>query len=261
MNLVLLLLLLFQNTIGWRFTLPKKRVIVNRQKKIISINPGGIFGFYTVGYSSYILKNYNTYKYHFIGASSGSWNSLFCCYKYDHSKFFKQLMNQDFFVNISSVDMLQKNVTNYITKNYKSCDFNLNKLSICISILEDFKLKSLIISNFTNIDDAMEICRLSSHLPYLTSDVFIKKYNNNIVFDGGLTEFPPKNTSIYYEISIDRMNNNNIDSAFCNILKGNISKEIIKNLYLEGYKDCEKNKKEIDKYFGDSDILFYLDYL
>ena len=261
MNL-LLLLLLFQNSFSWRFILPQKKNNVNIHKNFISISPGGIFGFYTIGYSSYILKNYNLNKYHYIGASSGSWNSLFCCYKYDHDNFMKKLINQDFFENITSVDRLQKNLTNYITKNYKSSDFDLNKLNICISVLEDFQLKNIIISNFTKIENALQLCRLSSHLPFLTSDELIKKYNNKIVFDGGLTNFPPKNVTTYYQISIHKMNNDNIESALCNIIKGNISKEIINNLYLQGYNDCQNNKKEIDKYFKDStNILFYLDYL
>jgi len=252
-------LLLIQNGFSWRFLplIPKKSI----NNKFISINPGGIYGFYTLGISSYILKNYDTKKYNFIGASSGSWNALISTYKYDHHNFSTNLISQDFFDNVSSINDLQKNMGNYIIDNYKSEDFNLNKLNICISILENRKLKSHIVNNFTRIEDAIELCMLSSHLPFLTSDEPIKKYNNKIVFDGGLSKYPPENISIHYTISIDKFNNKNITSALCYIIKGNISREAINNFYLDGYKDCQSNKKDIDKYFRDDDILFYFNHL
>ena len=258
MNLVIFLLLL-EKTFCWRFLpLPPKKKISN---KFISINPGGIYGFYTLGIASYILKNYDTNKYNFIGASSGSWNALICTYKYDHHNFITNLTNQDFFDNVLSINNLQKNMGNYILDNYKSEDFNLNKLNICISTLEGKKLNNNIINNFTRIEDAIDLCMLSSHLPFLTSDKLVKRYNNKIVFDGGLSKYPPENISIHYTISIDKFNNKNITSALCYLIKGNISKESISNFYLNGYKDSQTNKKDIDKYFNDDNILFYLDYL
>ena len=151
---------------------------------------------------------------------------------------------------------------NYIIDNYKSEDFYLNKLNICISILEGGKLNSHIVDNFTRIEDAIELCMLSSHLPFLTSNELIKKYNNKVVFDGGLSKYPPDNISIHYTISMDKFKNKNITSALCYIIKGNLSKESIINFYLDGYKDSKNNKKDIDNYFREkNNILFYLDYL
>ena len=105
MNFIIFLLLI-ENSFSWRFLpiIPKK-IISN---KFISFNPGGIYGFYTLGISSYILKNYNTKKYNFIGASSGSWNALISTYKYDHQNFCENLISQDFFDNVSSIYNLQK---------------------------------------------------------------------------------------------------------------------------------------------------------
>ena len=251
---------MIKNIFSWRFLplAPIKKI----NNKFISYNPSGIYGFYTLGISSYILENYDTKKYNFIGASSGSWNALISTYKYDHRNFSKNLINQDFFNNISSVDNLQKNMGNYIIDNYKSEDFYLNKLNICISILEGGKLNSHIVDNFTRIEDAIELCMLSSHLPFLTSNELIKKYNNKVVFDGGLSKYPPDNISIHYTISMDKFKNKNITSALCYIIKGNLSKESIINFYLDGYKDSKNNKKDIDNYFREkNNILFYLDYL
>lgn len=259
MNLIIFLLLI-KITLSWRFLpLSPRRKISN---KFISINPGGIYGFYTLGITSYLLKNYDTKKYNFIGASSGSWNALISTYKYDHHNFSTNLINQDFFNNISSIDNLQKNMGNYIINNYKSEDFYLNKLNICISILDGLKLNSHIVNNFTRIEDAIELCMLSSHIPFLTSNEFIKKYNNKITFDGGLSKYPPDNIPIHYTISINKFKNKNITSALCYIIKGNISKESIYNFYLDGYKDSQRNKKDFNEYFiENNNILFFLDYL
>ena len=55
----------------------------NKHNKFISLYPAGINGFYTLGIASYIFDHYQTQEYNYIGASSGSWNSLICCYKYN----------------------------------------------------------------------------------------------------------------------------------------------------------------------------------
>ena len=96
-------------------------------KKFISITPAGIYGSYTLGIASYLKDNYDLNQYSFIGASSGSWNSLICCYKYDQNSFIKDLLKQSFFEK-SSVNKLQENLFNYFTQKYNSDDFDLTKL-------------------------------------------------------------------------------------------------------------------------------------
>ena len=257
---LLLFLLLVQNTLTWRF-MPLKKKIYKKNKKFISINPAGMYGFYTLGVSSYIKDNYNLSKYHFIGASSGSWNCLLCCYKYNQKELINNLLRQDFLENPDSLNHLQVNLYNYILKNYISEDFNLDKLYICISEFNNFELKNIVISNFTNLEQALECCILSCHIPFITSSNFIKKYQNKIVFDGGLTEFPPKNISNYFTISPNKYNNKNLEEVFFELIIKNVSINVINDLYYEGYKEASNDKIEIDKYFGEEDFPFYLDYL
>ena len=45
-------------------------------KKLISISPGGLKGFYELGILSFIKENYDMENYIFSGASAGSWCSL-----------------------------------------------------------------------------------------------------------------------------------------------------------------------------------------
>ena len=247
--LFLLLLIIIQNVLTWRF-LPIDMYIYKPKKRFISINPAGVYGFYTLGISSYLKDNYNLHQYYFIGASSGSWNSLLCCYKYNQTSLIRELLKQDFFENSLSISNLQKNLSNYISTNYNSEDFNLDKLYISISEFNNFELKSVIIHNFTNLENALECCILSSHIPFITSDSFIKKYRDKIAFDGGLTEFPPKIISTYFEISPSKYNSKNIEKAFLGLITKNVSIKIIQELYSKGYHDSHYQKKDIDTYFG-----------
>ena len=161
MKRLLLLFLFIINSFGWRF-IPyssslKPKIKVNiwdknqfDNKKFIAITPGGIAGFYSLGISSYLLNNYDLNNYSFIGASAGAWISLVCCYKYDHNKFVKNLLKLDVFDTCQgSVSKLQYDLYNYLTKNYKSEDFNFDKLHICIS---ELKKEPTIVSKFDSIE-------------------------------------------------------------------------------------------------------------
>ena len=141
MNIRLLILFLYNNiSYGWNFIInnrPKVNINIwdNTQfnnTKFISITPGGIYGFYNLGISLYILNNYQLNNYSFIGASAGAWNSLICTYKYNHSEFIHNLFdNVD--MNTNDVHSLQNRLSEYILNTYKTDDFNLDKLHICIS--------------------------------------------------------------------------------------------------------------------------------
>ena len=227
-------------------------------EKFISITPAGIYGSYTLGIASYIQDNYDINKYSFIGASSGSWNSLICSYKYNRKNFIKKLLKQPFFEK-SSVNKLQENLANYFLENYNSNDFDLNKLYISVSEFKDFRFKSRIISNFTSLDDALECCRASCHIPFLTSNNFLKIYRNSIVFDGGFTRFPPNYLTNYFMISANKYSDDNLKVAFSGLITRNFSLEIINKLFEKGYNDSSNHKNDIDLYFNDHP--FYINYL
>ena len=231
---IIVFLFLFQTALTWKF-LPLKQ---NKYKKKILINSDGINGFYTLGVSSFIKNNYNLDEYYFIGSSSGSWNCLLCCYKYNQTELITNLLTQDFFENVYSSNMLQEKVCNYILENYISEDFYLDKLYICISEFENS-----VINNFKSLEEVLEYCIISCHIP------FRNKNTDTNVFDGDISK--------YFTIS----DNDNIKKEFINSTAINISIKVINELYYKGYNEAIHNKKEMDIYFCDQDILFYLDYL
>ena len=229
------------------------------KEKFISIAPAGLYGSDTLGITSFILDNYYTDNYLFLGGSSGSWNSLIGCYKYNSKDFINKLLLQPFFEK-SSVSKLQDNLSNYFLKNYNSSDFNLDRLYLSVSELENFKLRNKILSNFTSLQDAIEGCRASCHIPFLTSDQIIRRYKNKIVFDGGFTPFPPKNLYNFFIISSSKFKTQNIQYALSGLIKRNFSSKIINELYEKGYNDSLSNKKDLDLYFNNVELPFYMHY-
>lgn len=218
-------------------------------KKFLCISPSGINGFYTLGISSYILNNYDINKYSFIGGSSGSWNSLLCSYKYNHTNLIEGLLEQKFFDKPKSISAIQSGMYNYILNNYKASDFELDKLYISVTEIEKYKLSSLLINDFCSLKDALNCCISSSHIPLITSDNLINIYNKKIVFDGGFSEFPPLGINEYFTISSSTFKYSNLNKALCDIISKNISNTIIKDLYYQGYKDSQLNKEYLNKYF------------
>ena len=67
-----------------------------QDKKLITITPGGLQGFYVLGICTYIKENYDLSNYVFSGASAGSWNSLFLSYKYDTKKILDAIFDIDY---------------------------------------------------------------------------------------------------------------------------------------------------------------------
>ena len=256
------ILMLFLNySFSWRFFPVKKHLKPKLKKKIISISPAGFYGFYTLGISSFVKNNYNIQDYCYLGASSGSWNSLLSCYKYNNINLIDDLLEQDFFKNPKSVNYVQQNMCSYLLNKYTTDDFNLDKLYISLSEFSKFKLSNKVISNFTSLRDAINCCISSSHIPFITSNKIINIYRGKLVFDGGFTTFPPDSFNKSFIITSDTFNYSDVNSAFLGIITKNISTDIAINLFNKGYSDSKKNKQYLDQYFDDGDYLFYMDYL
>ena len=62
-------------------------------KKLITISPGGFKGFYLLGILTYIKEKHDLDNFIYSGASAGSWNSLFMCYKGDPMDFVCKLVD------------------------------------------------------------------------------------------------------------------------------------------------------------------------
>jgi hypothetical protein len=218
-----------------------------QDKKLISISPGGFRGFYMFGIGKFIKENYNLDKFIFSGASAGSWVSLFLCYRGNIDDITKILFTKDL-KNMNSIMEMENTVRTRILTNFKTEDFDLKRLFVGVSVLKGFKFNTIVYSDFINLEDAINCCIASSHIPFVTGGMN-NKYQNLYSYDGGFSEYPylegiepvlhitpylwdkPENTIDYREYTTLFSKN-----------KYNFTK-----LIEEGYLDTFSNKEYIDK--------------
>ncbi len=208
-------------------------------KKIINIYPAGLRGFYEMGVCIYIKEKYNIDNYVFSGASAGSWNSLLMSYKGDPVKFKNFILNLDF-ENIKSLFDLQKKLKNKLLSNFKSDDFDFKKIFIGVTLLEKFRFKNYIFTDFESLEDALDCIIASSNIPFITGKLFYK-YKNRLCFDGGFLRDPyihnpNKNLLIHPDI----FKTNNLTYEDINIITNDLFEldyKSLKKLFEKGYSD------------------------
>lgn len=235
----------------WRFfpLIRRRNKIV--PKKYITIMPGGIRGFYMLGICKYLQEQHELSNYHFLGASAGAWGSLICCYNNNIDDIISDYFESDYLkVNITSPNDLQYSFRAYLLDNYNTDDFDLKRLNIGLCILEHMSLETKIINHFNSLERAIDCCIVSSHIPYITSKGFIRRFDNKIAFDGGLSsDFPPRYIANYYIISPYLYDNDNNTRFFMDLIKYKQSLENIKDLYRLGYENAKNNDKLIQTIF------------
>jgi len=164
-----------------------------KNKKIISISPGGYKGFYMLGISKFIKKTYNLDNYIFTGASAGAWNSLILCFKHDIEELEKTVLDSSL-QKIKSISELEYTMKYKIISKYKTEDFDLRRLFIGVTTLSNYKTNTTIFSGFDSLDDAINCCIASSHIPLITGGL-TNVYRNIYSFDGGFSKYPYLNIS------------------------------------------------------------------
>jgi len=209
-----------------------------KDKKMISISPGGFYGFYMMGVCTYIKENYNTSNYIFSGASAGAWNSLFMTLKTDSSFLKNILVKNDLYLN-KNIFQLEWEMKNKILKYYSTRDFDLDRLFIGVTTFG----QTNIYTDFENLDDALECCIASSHIPFITGSM-IHLYKNKYTFDGGFSNYPYLNTkevSLHINPNIWNQNEKNRYNLF------NKDAFDIEKLFERGYEDtCIYGKETLD---------------
>ena len=210
--------------------------------KLITISPGGLLGFYMFGVSKYVKDNYkldNSYLY--SGASAGSWNSLFMTFTGNNNNFIDIILKN---TPKNNIERLEYNLKKDIMSNYNTGDFNLKNLYIGVSTLENYKFNLDIYNNFNTLEDALDCCIISSHIPFITGKP-CKKYKDKYSFDGGFYEYPYTNVSkpilnITPDIWGRNYPNINLYSTY------NID---YNKLFNDGYEDSFKNRAFLDNIF------------
>lgn len=161
-----------------------------KDKKMISISPAGFKGFYLLGIIKYIKEHYDLSEFIFSGASAGAWISILLSYKGDTTNLFSKIMGENtvFPKDLTIREFEHKIKTNILT-NFNESDFDLRRVFIGVTTVNNIKLQTSIYSNFNDLEDALDCCIASSHIPFITGGP-INKYHDIISFDGGFSKYP-----------------------------------------------------------------------
>ena len=217
---------------------------------IVALSPAGLQGFYTLGISAYIKENYNLDDYLFSGASAGAWNALYMTYKGNSWDLPIQLSSIPY-QNITSVRCLEDKIKEKLLESFESSDFDFKRLFISVTTIKRYYLQTTIYTDFDNLEDAIDCCIASSHIPFITGGL-INRYNNKISFDGGFKKYPYlkiKKPVIHINPDMWKkkngyiiQRNNNFD--FINFFNNLILKDHknFEELFQFGYNDAKDNK-------------------
>lgn len=210
--------------------------------KSISITPGGLKGFYMLGICKFLKETYDLNDYHLYGTSAGSWNALYLRLdKLDDDHFLQDIykIKQEPKTRLYDIEQKIKNIL--IERIDRSAIDNLN-ISICIAKVGRSGVRKVIVSNFTSLDNLLECCIASSHLPILSNGNIFYKLNNMKCIDGGVfrRNYPRTDPPPLLIVSPKMFKNNKI-RQFSKL--SNLNIEMMVN---EGYNDAKNNKKILD---------------
>ena len=239
-----------------------------KDKRLISISPGGFKGFYVLGICKYIKQHYNLENYIFSGASAGAWNSLFLCYKGDIETIQAKILDVEL-QNSKSIQDMEKLIKTRVLENYVTEDFDLRRLFIGVTTIEPSDEKTrfsvrrgihtntTIFTGFHEVEDALNCCIASSHIPLITGG-FTNVYQNFLSYDGGFSNHPYLNiTEPVLHISPNMWKKSALpkssDGAGLSLSDYTTlfskDKFHFHKLVEDGYADAQRNKKVLDSIF------------
>jgi len=229
-----------------------------KNKKLITVSPGGFKGFYILGVLTFIKENYNLDNYIFSGASAGAWNSLFMCYTGEPLGFVYSLLDYNI-QKSKSINEMQYLMKYKLLSTYKESDFDLKRLFIGVTSFNKWSQVTNIFSEFNDLNDAISCCIASSHIPFLTGGI-TNRYHDMYSFDGGFSNFPylyKKDCVLHVSHTMwsDIIDNKqrSIKGVFKSIKHFSEFFSITKNNFIElfdkGYNDAKINKKYLDEIF------------
>lgn len=181
-------------------------------KKHITISPGGFKGFYMLGVTTYIKTFFEVEdEYIFSGASAGSWNALTMSYVGEPYTLYPRIRKILTAVNSvfkkRTILYTQKQLRAGIMEKFRDDEFDLKKLFIGVTTNTPrigsqicFRRKTHIYTNFSNLDEAVDACMASSHIPFITGD-HKYKYRGIDAYDGGFSKNPFLPTAPYLKIT------------------------------------------------------------
>jgi hypothetical protein len=141
--------------------------------------------------------------------------------------------------------------------NYQTNDFDLRKLFIGVTTFDNYNYKTntTIFTGFDSLEDALNCCIASSHIPLVTGG-FTNVYRDILSFDGGFSRYPYLNTTksllhITPKIWKKDKTNKPITTMSINDYTTLFSKAQYQfsEMVDKGYQDSINNKKELDDVF------------
>jgi hypothetical protein len=236
-------------------------------KSLIAISPGGYKGFYIMGIAAFIKDNYPHEKFIYSGASAGAWNSLFFTLKRPTETFIEDVIQDENKIrDMNTPQEIELYMKNKILEKYTAEDFDLKRLFVGVTTIENYKRVTNIYTDFLDLEDAIQCCMASSHIPFITGGMTVK-YKNKYSFDGGFSTYPYLKIlkpALYITPSIFQRDFNSSENKSSSIQteKNDPNKERFslrdtttlfsrKNfdlfeLYKRGYNDAQKNKEYLD---------------
>ena len=231
--------------------------IINNNNKIITIAPAGLRGFYSLGVASYVKDKYDLKDCIFSGASAGAWISLCLSYKGNSLKIPLDILSLDY-NDINSIFKLQMYYKKYFLENFTDNDFELEKIYIGVTEFDNIQPVTHIYTGFKTIQDTIDCCIASSHIPFLSGKI-LNKYYDKVSFDGGFSAYP----YVDYDDPILHINldmwkkekgylliDKNIN--YCNTLFGLQIKQMenMKQMFYNGFSDSMNNSLILDNIFN-----------
>ena len=152
-------------------------------KGTIANSPAGYNGFYTLGVSSYIKRNYELTGYNFCGASAGAGNSLFLAFKGDDEDYVDEMLDRVDVVGKKHMSHVLKAVCDYHLDKYTTDDFDLHRLSIGVTNVKYLENQCHLYYEFDSLKDAVECTRASCNIPFVSGNP-LNLYRNRFAYDG-----------------------------------------------------------------------------
>ena len=213
--------------------------------KSFILKPGGLKGFYMMGICKYIKENYDLSDWHYYGSSAGAWNSMYlCCNRGE--EIIKEMKELNQFSYTDLYD-LETTIKKRMLKKFSIDDFDLEKLHICVSNKRKIVpfMRKQVVNDFRDLDDVLECCIASSHLPFISNGRFFYNYRNVPSLDGGFFLNPNGKEIIPdFILTPEMWKNKNTDTM------NRMNNMDIKGLLHEGYNDACRHNDELDGYFN-----------
>jgi len=230
-----------------------------KNKKIISISPGGFKGVYMLGICMYIKDHFDLNPFIFSGASAGAWNSLVLTCKKDIKNFKNEIVDYSI-KNSKTIIELENLMKKRIMEFYTTDDFDLQRLFIGVTAFNGMYPETNIYSGFNNLEDAIDCCIASSHIPLISGGI-INRYHNKFTFDGGFSRYPYLNisknvlhiTPSMWEQKKEKKSALGDINEFTTLFSKN--KYDFIELYNRGYNDAKTNHDFLNQILKEQNIL------